>query len=44
MKLKRIEWAGPRFLAMLRLIAEGHNDARGLAAEAIKDFPRDDTK
>jgi hypothetical protein len=43
MKLKRIEWAGPRFLAMLRLIAEGHNDARGLAAEAIKDFPKEET-
>jgi hypothetical protein len=43
MKLKRIEWAGPKFLAMLRLIAEGHNDARGLAAEAIKDFPREDS-
>jgi hypothetical protein len=39
----KLEKAAPSFLETLRLIAEGHNDARGLAAEAIKDFPREET-
>jgi hypothetical protein len=40
-RVRSIELAGHKFLAILRLIAEGHNDARGLAAEAIKDFPKE---
>jgi hypothetical protein len=39
MAKNKLDRAAPSFLAALRLIAEGHNDARGLAAEAIKDFP-----
>jgi hypothetical protein len=36
---RRIEWAGGRFLHVLRQIANGRNDPRAIAAEAIKDFP-----
>ncbi|TMN46124.1 hypothetical protein, partial [Pseudoalteromonas piscicida] len=31
----RLEWAGPRFFEVLKQIADGHNDPRALAAEAI---------
>lgn len=32
------ELCGPKFLKILREIADGHNDPRTLAAEAVKDF------
>jgi hypothetical protein len=35
---RRTEWAGPTFLAALRQIAAGHNDARGLAREVVEKF------
>jgi len=35
----RIQLAAPRLLAVLRQIAAGHNDARGLAESIVKDFP-----
>lgn len=31
----RLEWAGPRFFKVLKQIADGHNDPRALAQEAI---------
>ena len=35
---KRPQWHGHEFLAALRLIAAGHNDARGLAKEIVDKF------
>lgn len=35
---RRVEWNGPKFLAALQEIADGHNDARGLAKEVIAKF------
>ncbi|MFC3724447.1 hypothetical protein [Neoaquamicrobium sediminum] len=32
---QRLEWAGPRFFKVLEQIADGHNDPRTLAHEAI---------
>ena len=34
----RTEVNGAKFLAVLRQIAEGHNDARGLATETVRKF------
>jgi hypothetical protein len=34
----RLEWAGPRFFAVLEKIANGHNDPRSLAQEAIAPY------
>lgn len=34
----RIEWAGPKFFEALVKIADGHNDPRAVAQEAIKDY------
>ncbi|TMO31879.1 hypothetical protein CWC26_21705 [Pseudoalteromonas sp. S4488] len=31
----RLAWAGPRFFEVLKQIADGHNDPRALAAEAL---------
>lgn len=35
---RRVEWHGLAFLKVLRQIADGHNDARGLAAETVAKF------
>ncbi len=35
-----VEMNGPHFLATLRKIAAGHNDARGLAQEAVAKFEK----
>lgn len=35
---RRLEWAGPRFYEALKQIAEGHNDPRIVAREAIKEY------
>jgi hypothetical protein len=35
---RMVEWNGPAFLEALRKIADGHNDARGLARETIAKF------
>lgn len=32
---QRLEWAGPRFYVVLKQIADGHNDPRSIAREAI---------
>lgn len=32
---QRLEWAGPCFYAVLKQIADGHNDPRSIAREAI---------
>lgn len=37
---QRYEWNGRRFYDALLKIAEGHNDARGLAQEIIDDFKK----
>jgi hypothetical protein len=34
------EWAGLRFFEVLKQIANGHNDHRSLAVEAIRDFEK----
>lgn len=35
---RRKELAGPSWFEVLKLIAEGHDDPRALAADAIKDY------
>lgn len=35
---QRLEWAGPRFFAVLKQIADGHNDPRTIALEAIASY------
>ena len=37
-RVRRIERYGPRFYAVLREIAEGHNDPRTLAIETLKEI------
>jgi|HubBroStandDraft_3_1064219.scaffolds.fasta_scaffold83973_3 hypothetical protein len=39
---RRYEWHGRAFFDVLVKIADGHNDARGLAQEAIDDFKKDE--
>lgn len=41
---ERKQYAGATFYDALKLIAEGHNDARGLAQQVIKDFHKGDHK
>jgi len=36
----QVQWHGPRFLKALRLIAEGHNDPRAVAREAVDAYER----
>jgi len=35
---QRLEWAGPRFFKVLKQIADGHNDPRSIAQEAIAPY------
>lgn len=35
---KQVEWHGPKFLAVLRKIAEGHNDPRSAAQSVIAEY------
>ena len=35
---ERYRWHGPTFYHALKQIAEGHNDARGLAQQVLADF------
>ena len=35
---QQMEWAGPRWFNVLKQIADGHNDPRSLAKEAIKGY------
>lgn len=37
---RRIEWSARRFMAALQQIADGHNDPRALALEALGEFAR----
>lgn len=37
----RYQWSGRKFYDVLEKIAAGHNDARGLAQQAIDEFKRD---
>jgi hypothetical protein len=37
---KKLEWAGLRFFEVLKQIANGHNDHRSLAVEAIREFEK----
>jgi hypothetical protein len=37
---KQSQWHGPKFLAVLRQIADGHNDPRSIAKEAIEEYER----
>lgn len=41
---ERYRWNGPAFYAALKQIAEGHNDARGLAQEVLKTFHDGESK
>lgn len=41
-RVRRYEIHGRRFFEVLKKIAEGHNDARGLAQEVISAFERND--
>lgn len=38
MRARRYEWHGKRFYDALKVIADGHNDARGHAQDIIKAF------
>ncbi len=38
---RRLQIHGPHFHGVLKQIADGHNDARGLARETLDDFERD---
>lgn len=40
----RYGWSGRTFYDALKQIAEGHNDARGLAQQVIADFHKDDVR
>lgn len=40
MNKKQSQWHGPKFLAVLRKIADGHNDPRSIAREAIEEYER----
>jgi len=37
---KRYEWHGKKFFDVLKQIADGHNDARGLAQEIVFEFEK----
>lgn len=39
-----LEWAGPRFYAALKQIADGHNDPRSLAADTIRAYLPDGSR
>lgn len=40
MNKRRYQWHGPKLFAVLQQIADGHNDARGLAKDTIEEFER----
>lgn len=37
---KQSQWHGPKFLAVLRQIADGHNDPRSIAKEVIDAYEK----
>jgi len=37
---RRYEWHGKTFFAAIKQIADGHNDARGLAQEVVDKFEK----
>lgn len=41
---RRYEFSGKRFFDTLQLIADGHNDARGLAQEVVAKFKEGEAK
>lgn len=40
MNKKQSQWHGPKFLAVLRKIADGHNDPRSIAKDVIEEYER----